>query len=85
VNADESDDFWIFSVSDDGPGIDAAYHEKVFMMFETLHPRDQTEGSGMGLAIIRKLIETYGGQIGLESEPGRGARFSFTWPKVTVI
>lgn len=85
VNAEDSDDFWLFSVTDDGPGIDPSYHEKVFMMFETLHPRDQTEGSGMGLAIIRKLIETYGGQIALESGPGRGARFSFTWPKVTVI
>ncbi len=85
VSALESDDVWTFTVSDDGPGIDPAYHERVFMMFETLRPRDHVEGSGMGLAIIRKLIETYGGHIGLESKAGGGARFTFTWPKETLV
>ncbi|MBL7649909.1 MAG: PAS domain S-box protein [Candidatus Hydrogenedentes bacterium] len=81
VRAEESERFWTFTVTDDGPGIEPAYHERVFMMFETLRPRDRVEGSGMGLAIIRKLIETYGGEIRLESAGGQGAKFSFTWPK----
>lgn len=85
VSAEESEGSWTFTVADDGPGIEPAYHERVFMMFETLRPRDNVEGSGMGLAIIRKLIETYGGQIRLDSEPGKGARFTFTWPKETVV
>lgn len=85
VSALESEDAWTFTVADDGPGIDPAYHARVFMMFETLRPRDHVEGSGMGLAIIRKLIETHGGQIRLDSEAGNGARFTFTWPKETVV
>ncbi len=85
VSALESEDLWTFTVADDGAGIDPAYHDRVFMMFETLRPRDHVEGSGMGLAIIRKLIETYGGQIWLDSEVGKGARFTFTWPKETVV
>lgn len=72
--------FYHFSVTDDGPGIDETFHEKVFMMFETLKPRDQVEGSGMGLAIIKKLLDTYGGTITLESSPGQGTTFLFTWP-----
>ena len=85
VSALESEDAWTFTVADDGPGIDPAYHDRVFMMFETLRPRDRVEGSGMGLAIIRKLIETYGGQIWLDSKVGNGARFAFTWPKETPV
>lgn len=85
VSAEESENSWTFTVADDGPGIDPAYHERVFMMFETLQPRDRVEGSGMGLAIIRKLIETYGGQIRLDSALGKGSKFIFTWPKDTLV
>ncbi|NND99146.1 MAG: PAS domain-containing protein [Pirellulaceae bacterium] len=70
-----------FSVSDDGPGIDSRFHERVFQMFETLQSRDKVEGSGMGLAMIRKTVEAHGGTIELHSSPGAGATFTFTWPK----
>jgi signal transduction histidine kinase len=70
-----------FSVRDDGPGIDPRYHAKIFEMFQTLQPRDQTEGSGMGLAIVKKLVESYGGEIQVDSAVGEGATFCFTWPR----
>lgn len=70
------------SVTDDGPGIAPEFHESVFEIFRTLRPRDEVEGSGMGLAIVRKTVERGGGSVVLESEEGRGATFRFTWPKV---
>ena len=70
-----------FTVTDNGMGIDAIYHEKVFGIFQTLESRDKVEGTGIGLAIIKKSVEDIGGSIVLDSEPGRGARFTFTWPK----
>lgn len=73
-------DFYEFSVSDDGPGIPAKFQERVFGMFQTLKPRDELEGSGMGLALIKKIVETYGGKISLHSD-GRGCSFTFTWPQ----
>jgi signal transduction histidine kinase len=66
-------------VIDDGPGIPAEFHERVFRMFQTLRSRDEVEGSGMGLAIVRKTVEAYGGSVALESS-GRGTAISFTWP-----
>src|SRR5258706_6099765 len=71
----------VFSVKDDGPGIPAQFHEQIFKMFQTLKPRDQVEGSGMGLAMARKNIEVYGGTMNLESSEGKGSLFRFTWPK----
>jgi len=70
-----------FSVRDDGPGIDEKFSERIFQMFQTLRPRDQVEGSGMGLAIVKKVVESRGGTLHVESTPGRGATFRFTWPK----
>lgn len=70
-----------FSVSDDGPGIAPEYQEKVFQIFETIRTRDQVEGSGMGLALVRKTIELHGGTLTLTSTPDQGATFRFTWPK----
>ena len=70
-----------FEVSDDGPGIAPQYHARIFEMFQTLQPRDQTEGSGMGLAIVKKLVESYGGTIAVESAGGQGSTFRFTWPR----
>jgi signal transduction histidine kinase len=69
------------SVADDGPGIPPEYAERVFEMFQTLKPRDAVEGSGMGLAVVRRIVEAHGGQISLDS-PGDapGTRIVFTWP-----
>lgn len=73
---------WVeFSVGDDGPGIAAAFHERIFELFQTLQPRDHVEGSGMGLAIVKKTVESMGGSIGVDSAAGKGAVFRFTWPK----
>lgn len=68
-------------VEDDGPGIAPQFHQRIFEMFQTLQPRDEREGSGIGLTIVKKLVEHVGGRIWLESHEGRGARFYFTWPQ----
>lgn len=72
--------FLEFTVRDDGPGIPPQYHERVFGMFQTLRPRDEIEGSGMGLALVKKLVECYGGTIGIDSDGVRGCSIHFTWP-----
>jgi signal transduction histidine kinase len=78
-----SDDgaFWRFSVRDDGPGIEPQYHERVWGIFQTLNPRDRVESTGIGLAVVRKIVEARGGHAWVDSTPGRGATFRFTWPK----
>jgi PAS domain S-box-containing protein len=73
---------WVeFRVADDGSGIAANFHERIFELFQTLQPRDRVEGSGMGLAIVKKTVENMGGAIHIESAPGAGSIFRFTWPK----
>lgn len=73
--------FYEFSVQDDGPGIPPQYHERVFQMFQTLQSRDIVEGSGMGMAIIKKLVEWQGGRVWIESGEGkRGTAIHFLWP-----
>lgn len=69
-----------FCVADNGPGISAEFHEKIFTIFQTLERRDDVENIGAGLAIGKKIIEDYGGKVWVESSPGNGARFFFTWP-----
>ena len=72
---------WLrFTVEDDGPGIPAAYREAVFEMFKTLKPRDQVEGSGMGLALVRKIVTRLGGSCGIATTDQRGTRLWFDWP-----
>ncbi|KFZ36810.1 histidine kinase [Shewanella mangrovi] len=71
---------WLFYVADDGPGIPERFQQKVFDIFQTLRPRDEVEGSGMGLSLVRKSVESLGGKIWIESE-GRGCCFKFTWPE----
>jgi signal transduction histidine kinase len=71
-----------FAVADDGPGIPLNYRDRVFGMFQTLKPRDQIEGSGMGLAIVRKLVDRQGGRIWLDDgREQRGVTVRFTWPR----
>lgn len=69
-----------FSVSDDGPGIAPEHHESIFTIFQTLQPKDKVESTGIGLAIVKKFIETEGGSIEVGSEADRGAVFRFYWP-----
>lgn len=75
-----------FKVIDDGPGIAEKFHQRIFQMFQTLRPRDEVEGSGMGLALVKKLVENAGGKISLFSDAPnqRGCTFIFTWPITSI-
>jgi light-regulated signal transduction histidine kinase (bacteriophytochrome) len=84
VSAQEQGDVVAFTVADDGPGIEPEFHERIFEMFKTLHPRDQVEGSGVGLAIVKKTVESQGGAVQVISDAGEGATFRFTWPQAAV-
>lgn len=81
VNMRERGDWLEFEVTDDGPGIDPQFHEKIFLIFQTLQPRDVFESTGVGLALVKKIVEGEGGKVSLESEPGKGSTFRFTWPR----
>jgi len=81
ISATDRGDFYEFTVADDGPGIAAVYHEKVFGIFQTLEARDKVENTGVGLAIVKKIVESQGGRIYLASQEGQGATFRFTWSK----
>ena len=71
-------DNYVFCVKDNGIGIDPIYQEKIFQMFKRLHSDTEFEGSGVGLAVCKKIVDFYGGMIWMESEPGRGTSFYFT-------
>mgnify|MGYP000088390667 CR=1 FL=1 len=73
--------YYEFSVIDDGPGIEPEYHQQIFDLFKTLNPRDQIEGSGMGLSIIKKILDVQGGSITIMSDGKSGTCFTFLWPK----
>ncbi|MGL5833482.1 MAG: PAS domain S-box protein [Waterburya sp.] len=77
-------EFYEFTVADDGLGIAPEHYDKVFTIFQTLQPRDRIESTGIGLAIVKKIVETEGGEISLDSQVGEGARFRFTWLKEAV-
>jgi signal transduction histidine kinase len=81
VRCADQGDRWQFAVSDNGPGIEQRYFEKIFQMFQTLVPRDQRESTGIGLPIVKKIVELFGGSIWVESTPGAGTTFFFTLPK----
>lgn len=82
IRLDNSDEtYFQFTVTDNGPGIEQRYHERIFMMFQTLEARDVIEASGMGLAIVKKVVENEGGKVRIESKFGSGSSFIFTWPK----
>jgi signal transduction histidine kinase len=81
ITTEEKESEWIISVKDNGPGIDPRFHEKIFVIFQTLNPRDTVESTGVGLAIVKKIVEEEGGKIWVESETGKGSDFRFSWPK----
>jgi light-regulated signal transduction histidine kinase (bacteriophytochrome) len=84
ISCREEEDLWKFTVEDNGPGIEHQYHERVFVIFQTLQPRDVIESTGVGLAIVKKIIEEQGGKIWIESEKDKGAKFIFTIPKIKI-
>jgi PAS domain S-box-containing protein len=78
----EEEGFWKFSVADNGPGIEEKYFDKIFKLFQTLAPRDECESTGVGLAVVKKIVAFYGGKVWVESKVGEGSTFFFTLPKI---
>jgi len=81
VGCVEDGDFWRFSVTDNGPGIEEKYFDRIFRLFQTLVPRDEFESTGVGLALVKKIVEMYRGRVWVESQSGRGSTFFFTLPR----
>ena len=77
----EQDDNCCISVSDNGPGIEARHFERIFQLFQTLNPRDRVESTGVGLSIVKKIVDQYGGRVWVESAVGQGSTFYFTVPQ----
>jgi len=80
VSARRENDAWVISVQDNGIGIDPKHGDRLFLMFQRLHSQEEYEGTGIGLAIVKKIVENHNGKIWFESEPGKGSTFYFTLP-----
>jgi signal transduction histidine kinase len=81
IGCKELENEYQFSVKDNGAGIDPEYHSRIFELFQTLREKDEKESTGIGLAIIKKILDDQHGTIYVNSAPGQGAEFVFTWPR----
>ena len=81
VSAERSGSNWIVSVSDNGIGIEAGQHKRIFELFRRLHTEDEYPGTGMGLTLCRRIVQRHGGKIWLESDTGNGSTFYFSIPE----
>ena len=81
VTVEISDDQVLLDISDNGPGIEEKHFEKIFKIFQTLTSRDVIESSGIGLAVVSKVVRIYGGEVWVESQLGEGSTFFISWPK----
>ena len=84
VRAEQSGSEWVFAVQDNGIGLDPQYAGRIFQLFQRLHTRTERPGAGVGLAVVKRIVERHGGRVWVESEPGKGATFYFTIPEAAL-